>query len=112
VQEALGDLWAEGLKERLTARDTAAAELTEARAAAPEQLPSVQTLRSAWERMNVLERRELMSKRFHAISLSRDGALVVWPAGSTVELPSRGYGQARDLGPFPAAPDGAGALAL
>jgi hypothetical protein len=113
VQEALGELWPQAIRERRAARDKAAADLGAARAAAPATLPSVETLRGAWERMSVQERRELLSLRFHCLSLSRERSLVVYPAGSDVgDLPRRGFKRAPVLEPFPAPPDGARVLAL
>lgn len=116
VQEAIGDLaeYAAGLRERRKARDAAAAELGHARSDAPEgeQVP-ITTLREAWKRMSVAERRQLLGLRFDTLALGRDGRLVVYPAGAgPTDLPRRGFTQAPTLAPFPDAPRGARMLAL
>jgi hypothetical protein len=66
-----------------------------------------------WDRMNVKDRRELLGLRFHALALSRDRSLVVYPAGADVgDLPTRGFKQEPVLEPFPTPPSGARLLAL
>jgi len=62
--------------------------------------------------MGVQDRRELLGLRFHALALSRSRSLVVYPAGSDVELPTRGFKRAPALAPFPRVPGRARALAL
>jgi site-specific DNA recombinase len=113
AQEALGDRYLDVFRQRREARDLAAEELGHARADVQvTELPSVETLRRAWERMSVHERREMLAARFQALSLGSDGVLVVWPTGSGLDLPRRGFKKAPDLVPFPAAPNGARVLAL
>ncbi len=119
VQEAIGDLgeYAEGLRSRREARDRAAEGLGHARAAvspAGPGVPPVATLRAAWERMGVRDRRELIGLRIDTIALSRDpAAIVVYPAGTgPVDLPRRGFKSVPVVEPFPDAPRGARVLAL
>ena len=116
VQDAIGDLaeYAAGLRERRQARDHAAAELGRVRAAAERpETPPTETLRSAWERMNIRERRELLGLRFDCLALGRGGRLVVYPAGrGPGGLPRRGFTRAPELTPFPDPPRGTRVLAL
>jgi site-specific DNA recombinase len=115
VQEAIGDLaeYAAGLRERRVRRDTLAEQVGRLRADEPRKLPDAQTLRKAWERMNPQERRELIGLRFDCLALSRDGSIVVYPAGTAPDrLPRRGFTRAPTLAPFPDPPSGARVLAL
>jgi len=113
AQDALGERYLTVFRERREERDRAAEALGRARAeAGRDSVPDVQTLRAAWDRMGVQDRRELLGLRFHALALSRDRSVVVWPAGSDVELPRRGYGSAQPLRPFPDAPRGARKVTL
>jgi hypothetical protein len=114
VQETIGDLgiYTDGLRERRTARDTAALELERVRPRTAD-LPDAQTLRTAWERMTAQERRELLALRFDCLALRRDRSIVVYPAGTgPTELPRRGFTRAPEQAPFPDPPDGARLLAL
>lgn len=119
VQEAIGDMgeYAAGLRERRATRDGAAEALGRARAVAASpavDVPSVETLRSAWERMTTRDRRELLGLRIDTIALGRDPVgIVVYPAGTgPVDLPRRGFKVAPVLEPFPDAPRGARVLTL
>jgi site-specific DNA recombinase len=113
AQDALGDRYLTIFRERCEQHDRAAERLGRARAAAgTPDVPSSETLRGAWERMAVQDRRELLSLRFHCLALGRDRTLVVYPAGTDVEFPTRGFRRAPGLEPFPAAPAGARTLAL
>jgi DNA invertase Pin-like site-specific DNA recombinase len=113
AQDAFGDRYIAVVGERREARDRAREALGHGRAAAStDGIPSSDTLRAAWERMGIQDRRELLHLRFHALDLSRDRALVVWPAGSDVDLPRRGYGGAAGLAPFPKVPRRARSLTL
>ncbi len=118
VQEAIGDVaeYAAGLRTRREARDTAAADLGAARSEAQTttDLPPVETLRGAWERMSTVDRRELMGLRLDCIALRRDPVgIVVYPAGTApADLPRRGFKTAPVLAPFPDPPSGARVLAL
>jgi site-specific DNA recombinase len=114
AQDALGDRYLTVFRERREQRDRAAEALGRARAdAGRDTLPDVETLRGVWDRMNVKDRRELLGLRFHALALSRDRSLVVYPAGADVgDLPTRGFRREPVLEPFPTPPSGAGLLAL
>jgi site-specific DNA recombinase len=117
VQEAIGDdvLYAQGLRERRTARDQAAGKLGEAQAKSRggRDLPDLETLRAAWGRMTAQERRHLLALRFDCLALHRDGSIVAYPAGSGPDdLPRRGFKTAPVLEPFPDPPDGARTLSL
>lgn len=114
AQDALGERYLTVFRQRREERDRAAQELGRARAGADTTaaLPSMETLRGAWERMSVQDRRELLSLRFHCLALGRDRSLVVYPAGADVELPHRGFRRAPLLQPFPSCPDGARLLTL
>jgi DNA invertase Pin-like site-specific DNA recombinase len=116
VQEAIGDLaeYASGLRTRRAARDRAAEELGAARATAgATQLLGVETLRDAWERMSVQDRRELLGLRFDCLAVGKDRQLVIYPAGTgPSDLPRRGYRQAPTLAGFPDAPRGTRTLTL
>jgi DNA invertase Pin-like site-specific DNA recombinase len=116
VQEAIGDLaeYAAGLRERRDARDQAAEALGSARAkSGVADFPKAETLRGAWERMGVQERRQLLGLRLDCLALGRDRRLVVYPAGlGPTDLPRRGFRQAPTLAGFPDAPRGARALVL
>jgi DNA invertase Pin-like site-specific DNA recombinase len=114
AQDALGDRYLAVFRERRQARDDAARRLGEARHAQPEQLPDLETLRDAWDRMSTQERRELLALRFHVLALSRSRRLAVYPAGADVgDLPRRGYRRnVRELVPFPDPPRGTRILAL
>ena len=113
AQEALGDSYLAVFRQRRQERDEAAAALGHARAAAQSpDLPLAGTLRAAWDRMSIQERRELLGLRFHALALGGDRSLVVWSAGSDIELPRRGFKRAPVLEPFPAPPRGARTLTL
>jgi hypothetical protein len=113
AQEALGDSYLAVFRQRREERDAAAEALGQARATAHgNELPSAETLRAAWDRMSVQERRELLGLRFHALALGGDRSLVVWSAGSDIELPRRGFKRAPVLGPFPDAPRGGRVLAF
>ena len=113
AQEALGDRYLAVFRERREQRDRAAEELGRARAAASTpHVPSTETLRGAWDRMSAQDRRELLGLRFHCLALSRDRSLVVYPAGSEIDFPRRGFKRVPRLEPFPAPPDGARVLAL
>ena len=116
VQDALDPaVWAAGLRERQDAVTTAAAALGHARSEKPSNLEGsdVQTLRDAWERAPIVQRRELLALRLDAVAArgSRNGEreLTVWPAGTlTGECwPSRGRRKRGEsippLRPFPAA---------
>ena len=113
AQDALGESYLSVFRQRREERDRAAEALGHARAeASAETLPSIETLRGAWERMSVQDRRELLGLRFHCLALGRDRSLIVYPAGSEVDFPRRGFKRAPVLQPFPAAPDGARLLTL
>jgi site-specific DNA recombinase len=107
IQEAIGDLseYAAGLRERRQAREAAAERLGRARASSPPPtpMPDVETLRGAWERMTVKDRRELLSLRFDCLALGRDPlTLTVYPSGTApADLPRRGYKVGPTLEPFP-----------
>jgi site-specific DNA recombinase len=114
AQEALGERYLAVFGQRREERDLAAEALGHARAEAgtAAALPSVETLRGAWERMTVQDRRELLGLRFHCLALGRDRSLVVYPAGADVAVPRRGFKRAPVLEPFPAPPHGARVLTL
>lgn len=119
VQGAIGDLgeYAGGLRERREAREQAAEALGRARleAARPNaEIPTVETLRTAWEQMSTRDRRELLGLRMDCVALRRDpSSVVVYPAGSgPADLPRRGFKTAPVLEPFPDPPNGARVLAL
>jgi DNA invertase Pin-like site-specific DNA recombinase len=113
AQDALGDRYLATYRQRREERERAAEALGRARAdAGRDSVPDVETLRGAWDRMGVQDRRELLGLRFHALALSRDRSLVVWPVGSDVDLPRRGYGAALELRPFPDAPRSARKVAV
>lgn len=113
AQDALGDDYLGVFRQRREERDRAAEALGRARAdASRDGIPSADTLRAAWERMGVQDRRELLGLRFHALALGGDRSLVVWPAGSGIDLPRRGFKRAPVLEPFPAPPRSARVLAL
>ena len=115
AQDAFGDRYLAVVRERREARDRAREAVGHARAAASANgngIPSTDTLRAAWERMGVQDRRELLGLRFHALALRRDLSLVVWPAGADVDLPRRGFKQAPRLAAFPKPPASARSLAL
>ena len=113
AQDALGDRYLDTFRQRREEHAAALDALGHARAAASRDgIPSSDTLRAAWERMGVQDRRELLGLRFHALALSRSRSLVVYPAGSDVELPTRGFKRAPALAPFPGVPGRARVLAL
>ena len=114
AQDALGDRYLSVFAERITDRDTAAVALGHARARVGNAaaIPDVETLRGAWDRMTVPQRRELLGLRFHSLALASDRSLVVWPAGSDVDVPRRGFKTAPTLAPFPDPPRGARSLVL
>ena len=113
AQDALGERYLSVFRGRREERDRIAEALGRAQAeASKDGMPDVETLRGVWDRMGVQDRRELLGLRFHALALSRDRSLVVWPAGSDVELPRRGYGAAQPLRPFPGPPRGARKVTL
>jgi site-specific DNA recombinase len=113
AQDALGESYLDTFRQRREELAAALDALGQARAAASRDgIPSSDTLRRAWERMGVQDRRELLGLRFHALALSRSRSLVVYPAGSDVELPTRGFKRAPVLAPFPAVPRRARSLAL
>ena len=114
AQDALGEKYLGVFRERRQARDAAEEELGHAQASAGgEPVPDTETLRGAWERMTLQDRRELLGLRFDALALGRDRRLVVFAAGSgPLGLPRRGFKQAPVLEAFPDAPAGARVLAL
>ncbi len=116
VQEAIGDLavYADGLRERRETRDAAAGQVgLERNRKRVTELPDVQTLRGAWERMGTQDRRQLLGLRFDCIALYRNGRMVAYPAGTGPDdLPRRGFTQAPVLRPFSDVPDGARVLTL
>jgi site-specific DNA recombinase len=114
AQDALGERYLAVFRQRREERDRAAEAVGRARAEAGKAtLPDVETLRGAWDRMTVQDRRELLGLRFHCLALGRDRSLVVYPDGADVgDLPTRGYRKAPALAPFPATPRGARVLAL
>jgi DNA invertase Pin-like site-specific DNA recombinase len=113
AQDALGESYLDTFRQRREELAAALDALGQARAAASRDgIPSSDTLRRAWERMTIQDRRELLGLRFHALALSRSRSLVVYPAGSDIELPTRGFKRAPVLVPFPAVPRRARSLTL
>jgi Recombinase len=113
VQDAAGEGWAEMISARRHERDKAAEALGKAQTVAVVPVMSADTLRGAWERMTNEERRALLALRFDCIALSRDGNMVVYPAGTgPAGLPRRGFKRNPELVPFPDVPARARVLAL
>jgi DNA invertase Pin-like site-specific DNA recombinase len=117
VQEAIGDLqeYTAGLRERRATRDAAAQELDALLASAEtrRRIPGSESLRRAWTRMSIQQRRELLGLRFDCLALRRDRSIVVYPAGTApTDLPRRGFTRAPELVAFPDAPDGSRVLTL
>jgi hypothetical protein len=115
VQDAIGDMaeYATGLRERRQQREQAAEELGRLRVAPSPTPLSTETLRGAWERMTLAERRELIGLRFDCLALSRERSLVAYPSGTAPDgLPRRGYSRDARLAPFPDTPADARVLTL
>lgn len=120
AQDALGDDYFSTFRERRRERETAAESLGRARAEREtdgrDSRSSVETLRGAWERMTIAQRRELLGLRLDCVAAggSRDGqrSLVVYPKGTgPADLPRRGR-TVPVLVPFPDAPKGARVLSV
>jgi hypothetical protein len=108
AQDALGETYLDTFRARRSARDDAAAALGKARAerAVHDRADlHVETLRGAWERMTVGQRRELLGLRFDCVAASGSRAgerrIVVYPKGTApADLPRRGF-RPSTLSPFP-----------